>query len=69
MISIAQMERMFQLFQNMTYKLEQPIQIEKLNYQNYTTWCKQMKIQIGDWGRLNHITAISPSTTSTMGPE
>ena len=24
-------------------KLEQPIQIEKSNYQNYTTWCKQIK--------------------------
>ena len=33
MISLAQME---QIFQKMTQKLEQPIQIGKLNYQNYT---------------------------------
>ena len=61
---MAQMEQMFQLFQKMTKKLEQPIQIEKLNYQNYTTWCKQIETQIGDRGTLNHITVISPSTTN-----
>ena len=55
MISMAQMEQMFQLFQKMTQKLEQPIQIENLNHQNYTTWCKEMKVELGDRGMLNHI--------------
>ena len=50
--------------EKMTQKLEQPIQIEKSNYQNYTTWCKQIKTKIGDRGRLNHINAISLSTTN-----
>ena len=62
MISMAQMKPMFQLFQTMTQKLEQPIQIEKLNYQNYTTWCKQMKTEIDDRRRLNYIIVIPSST-------
>ena len=36
---------------------------EKLNYQNYTTWCKLMQIALEGRGRLNHITdaPLSPS--------
>ena len=64
MILMAQMEQIFQFFQKMTKKLEQPFEIEKLNYQNHTTWCTQMKTEFSDRGRLNHITAIFPSTTN-----
>ena len=59
---MAQMEQMFQLFQKMTQKVKQPIQIEKLNHQNYTMWCKEMEIKLGDRGMLNHIFAIPPTT-------
>ena len=36
---------------------------EKLNYQNYTKWCKLIRIAIEGQGRLNHIIAGPPSTT------
>ena len=36
---------------------------EKLNYQNYTKWCRLMHIAIEGKGRLSHITASPPQPT------
>uniref|UniRef100_A0A803M0T0 Retroviral polymerase SH3-like domain-containing protein n=1 Tax=Chenopodium quinoa TaxID=63459 RepID=A0A803M0T0_CHEQI len=59
------MEQMFQLFQKLHKNPNNPeagtpqtVRVaEKLNFNNYTKWCKLMHIAIGGRGRLNHITA------------
>uniref|UniRef100_A0A803LV14 Integrase catalytic domain-containing protein n=1 Tax=Chenopodium quinoa TaxID=63459 RepID=A0A803LV14_CHEQI len=64
LISIEQMEQMFQMFQKLNKNPINPesgnaqsVRIsEKLNYTNYTKWCKLMQIAIGGRGRLDHIT-------------
>lgn len=65
LISMEQMEQMFQLFQKLHKNtnlpetgIPQTVRVaEKLNFTNYTKWCKLMHIAIGGRGRLNHITA------------
>ena len=65
MISMAQVEQMFFLFQKINQKINaRPTISEKLNDQNYTKWYKEMKIEIGDRGRLNHIIIVPPTTTT-----
>ena len=70
LMTFEQMEHMFNLFKQM----HQPnIQIEiispelkiaeKLNHQNYTSWCKMMHIALDYRGRLSHIIDEPPSTT------
>ena len=61
MISMAHVEQMFFLFQKFNTR---SIVSEKLNYQNYTKWCKEIKTEISDRGRLNHITIVPPTTTN-----
>ena len=64
------MEHMFKLFQQMhkpnttleTISLELK-SAGKLNYQNYTTWCKMMQIALECRGRLSHIIDDPPSFT------
>ncbi|KAK1381722.1 hypothetical protein POM88_019457 [Heracleum sosnowskyi] len=62
---LVSMEQMFQLFQKLHKNtnlpetgIPQTVRVaEKLNFTNYTKWCKLMHIAIGGRGRLNHITA------------
>ena len=70
LITMEQMEHMFKLFQQMhkpntTLETISPYLklIEKLNYQNYTTWCKMMQIALECRGRLSHIIDDPPSIT------
>ena len=69
-ITMAQIEHMFQLFQKMnkqnktTESLAPELKIaEKLNYHNYTKWCKFMHISINVRGRLEHINSKPPNST------
>ncbi|XP_057546216.1 uncharacterized protein LOC130825160 [Amaranthus tricolor] len=62
LITMEQMEHMLKLFQQLNKpntNLETiPSELklaEKLNYQNYTTWCKMMQIALERRGRLSHI--------------
>ena len=65
MISMAQAEQMFFLFQKFNQKINTgPTVSKKLNYQNYIKWCKEMKTEISDRGRLKHITMVPPTTTN-----
>uniref|UniRef100_A0A803KQ64 Uncharacterized protein n=1 Tax=Chenopodium quinoa TaxID=63459 RepID=A0A803KQ64_CHEQI len=67
---MEQMEQMFQMFQKLNKNptntetgTSQTVRVaEKLNFTNYTKWCKLMQIEIGGRGRLNHIIAnpVSP---------
>ncbi|KAK1367303.1 hypothetical protein POM88_042864 [Heracleum sosnowskyi] len=65
LVSMEQMEQMFQLFQKLHKNtnlpetgIPQTVRVaEKLNFTNYTKWCKLMHIVIGGRGWLNHITA------------
>uniref|UniRef100_A0A803LQS3 Reverse transcriptase Ty1/copia-type domain-containing protein n=1 Tax=Chenopodium quinoa TaxID=63459 RepID=A0A803LQS3_CHEQI len=65
LISMEQMEQMFQMFQKLNKNpintesgTSQTVRVaEKLNFTNYTKWCKLMQIAISGRGRLNHITA------------
>lgn len=69
LITFEQMEHMFKLVERM----HKPTQIEtvspdlkvaeKLNHQNYTSWCKMMHIALDCRGRLNHILDEPPSPT------
>lgn len=43
--------------------------VEKLNYQNYTTWYKLMQIALDCRGRLSHIIANPLSTTDPTYPD
>ena len=62
---MAQAEQMFFLFQKFNQKINTgPTVSKKLNYQNYIKWCKEMKTEISDRGRLNHITMVPPTTTN-----
>ena len=70
LITMEQMEHMFKLFQQLNKPnttLETiPSELklaEKLNYQNYTTWCKMMQIALECRGRLSHIIDESPNIT------
>ena len=70
LITMEQMEHMFRLFQQMhkpntTLETISPYLklIEKLNYQNYTTWCKMMQIALECRGRLSRIIDDPPSIT------
>jgi hypothetical protein len=66
---MEQMERMFKMFQEM-HKPNTPTEIispdlkvaEKLNHQNYTSWCKMMQLALDCRGRLNHIIDDPPLT-------
>ena len=70
LMNMEQLEQMFQLFQKMQ-KLntanEQSTSdlrvTEKLNYQNYSKWCRLMKIALEGRGRLKHIIDTPPSST------
>ncbi|XP_057529718.1 uncharacterized protein LOC130808253 [Amaranthus tricolor] len=69
-ITMEQMEHMFRLFQQMqkpntTLETISPdLKLaEKLNYQNYTTWCKMMQIALESRGRLSHIIDDPPNTS------
>ena len=43
MISMAQMENLFQLMQKYNKKIHTWLEIsEKLNFKNYTKWCKEI---------------------------
>ena len=56
---------MFFLFQKFNQKSNtRPIVSKNLNYQTYIKWCKEMKTEISDLGRLNHITMVPPATTN-----
>ena len=65
LISMEQMELMFQMFQKINKpgtqtenSNPQTVHVtEKLNFYNCTKWCKLMYIAIGGRGRLNHIKA------------
>ena len=71
-ITFEQMGHMFKLFERM-HKPNTQIETvspdlkvaEKLNYQNYTTWCKMMHIAIGARGRLSHITDAPPDPSNS----
>uniref|UniRef100_A0A803L9R4 GAG-pre-integrase domain-containing protein n=1 Tax=Chenopodium quinoa TaxID=63459 RepID=A0A803L9R4_CHEQI len=59
---MEQMEQMFQKLNKNPTNTEtgtsQTVRVaEKLNFTNYTKWCKLMQIAIGGRGRLNHIIA------------
>ena len=70
LISMEHMQQLFQMFQtlnknstNIEPGTSQTVRVaEKLNFTNYTKWCKLMQIAIGGRGRLNHIIVnpISP---------
>uniref|UniRef100_A0A3Q7F038 GAG-pre-integrase domain-containing protein n=1 Tax=Solanum lycopersicum TaxID=4081 RepID=A0A3Q7F038_SOLLC len=70
LISMEHMQQLFQMFQtlnknstNIELGTSQIVRVaEKLNFTNYTKWCKLMQIAIGGRGRLNHIIVnpISP---------
>ena len=70
LISMEHMQQLFQMFQtlnknstNIEPGTSQTVRVaEKLNFTNYTKWCKLMQIAIGGRGRLNHIiiNPISP---------
>ena len=70
LITMEQMEHMFRLFQQM-HKPNTTLETispnlklaEKLNYQNYATWCKMMQIALKCGGRLSHIIDDPPSIT------
>ena len=69
-VTMAQIEHMFQLFQQMNKKnqtiepLASELKVaEKLNYHNYTKLCKFMHIAIEARGRLEHITCKPPNST------
>ena len=75
LFSMEQMEQMFQMFQKFN-KLTNPtenlstIQLsEKLNYHNYTKWCRLMHIAINSRERLKHITVEPPSSTDSEYPK
>ena len=70
-MNMDQLEKMFQLFQQMqkTNQNTEPSTPElkvakKLNYQNYTKWCRLMHIAIERKTRLYHITAAPPQPTN-----
>ena len=69
-VTMEQMEHMFRLFQQMQKPntnletISPDLKLaEKLNYQNYTTWCKMMKIALECRGRLSHIIDDPPNIT------
>ena len=72
-VTMAQMEHIFKMFQQMQQKTNtnttteitpSDLRItEKLNYQNYITWCKLMQIAIEGRGHLSHITDAPPKPT------
>ena len=64
MISKAQMEQhLFQLIQKYNKKIHTwPEVSEKLNFKNYTKWCKEIQTEIDDGGQLNHIIVAPPTT-------
>ena len=68
LVTMEQMEQMFKLFQQMKKPntnletISPDLKLaEKLDYQNYTTWCKMMQIALECRGRLNHIIDDPPS--------
>ena len=63
MISMAQMkQRLFQIIQKYNKKIHTSPKIsEKLNFKNYTKWCKEIQTEIDDQGWLNHIIVASPT--------
>lgn len=76
MISMDQVEQMFHLFQKLnkpttfTENSTSTVKItEKLNFHNYTKWCKLMQIAIGCRGRLSHITATPITNTEPEYPQ
>jgi hypothetical protein len=76
MISMDQVEQMFQLFQKLNKQsssTENPSSMvkitEKLTYNNYTKWCKLMQIAVGCRGRLSHITAAPVANTEPEYPQ
>ena len=71
-VTMEQMEHMFRLFQQMQKPntnletISPDLKLaEKLNYQNYTTWCKMMQIALECRGRLSHIIDDPPSITDS----
>ena len=73
LISVAQMEQMFQYFQQLnkqTNSTNEPqttdLRVaEKLTYHNYTKWCKLIQIAIEGRGRLSHIIDVPPEPTAS----
>ncbi|XP_057518458.1 uncharacterized protein LOC130799377 [Amaranthus tricolor] len=73
LISVAQMEQMFQYFQQLnkqTNSTNEPqttdLRVaEKLTYHNYTKWCKLIQIAIEGRGRLSHIIDVPPEPTTS----
>ena len=66
------MEQMFKLFQQMQKNnpniesATSELKIaEKINYQNYTKWCRLKQIAIKRKGRLSHITDTPPQPTDS----
>ena len=72
-ITMPQMEQMFHLFQKMNKENQNSDSsiagselrlTEKLNYNNYTKWCRLIYRAFEGRGRLRHITTAPPSTTN-----
>ena len=69
MIFTAQMEQyLFQLIQKYNKKYYTLLDFsEKLNFTNYTKWCNEIKQEITDQWRLNHIIAGPPENKILNG--
>ena len=69
MFSFVEVEQIILLLQQRNQKIDtnrkinkKPKVSENFNGKNYTKWCKEMEIELGDREMLNHITAIPPTT-------
>ena len=62
------LELIFQSIQTYTQKIHTyPNVSEKLNFTNYTKWCNEIKQEITDQWRLNHIIAGPPENKILNG--
>src|SRR5688572_26349336 len=55
------LERIFQSIQTYNQKIHTYLNVyENLNFTNYTKWCNEIKQEIADRWRLNHIIVAPP---------